>query len=193
MNIIDYATNNDLEGVRKEIEAGISVDLQNEFGVSLILASDNDNEEIVKLLIEAGARSASLTEGRSEAIRRNVDFVGVHGCSALMCASINGNKEIVELLITAGSTLDLQNKQCGHNALIWASAYGYKDVVELLIEAGATLDLEDIYGHNALWIAYIRGHKEIIEMLRKAIFKIIKPCVEKYIIPDLCNMICEWY
>lgn len=132
--IIDYAKNNDLEGVIGEINADADVNLQDHLGkTALMYASDNGNKDIAEILIENGAC---------------IDLQNNDETSALMKACLRGNKDIVKLLIENGANVDLQdfNKE---TVLMTASENKHRDIVEMLIDAGANVDLQNVNGDTA--------------------------------------------
>ena len=93
----------------------------NDGDTALILASNQGNIEIVKLLIGAG-------------VDLNIKNNG--GGTALMWASKYNHIEIAKLLINAGANLNIKNKY-DDTALIIANNNKHKKIVELLKSKGA--------------------------------------------------------
>ncbi len=115
----------------------------------LIAAVKNNDEEMVKSLIEKGA---------------NVNSKDKYGHTALIYASEEGYKEIAKLLIDGGANVNATNKS-KVTALMWASQKGYKEIVQLLIEAGANVNAKDEDEETALVFAFRGNHEEIVELL----------------------------
>ncbi len=88
-DIFTYIRNNDIESVKKYIDSGYDLNIQNNDGnTPLILTTYNYNSEIVKLLLNAGA---------------DVDKQDNDGYTALIYAAYNNNREIVEILLDYGA------------------------------------------------------------------------------------------
>ena len=83
-NIIELIRKGDIEGLRKAIEEGADINIQDEYGSTiLMIVSYYNRVEIVKLLIEKKAK---------------LDIQDKYGKTALDYAKEKGNQEIVELL-----------------------------------------------------------------------------------------------
>ena len=149
-DLIDFATNGDIDGIKAIIREGIDLDLKNVDGnTALMGASRYSNTtsslDTVKLLIDSGA---------------NLELQDVNGNTALMIAVENSNTtsslDTVKLLIDSGANLDLQDIN-GNTALIFAvensNTTSSLDTVKLLIDSGANLDLQDENGNTALIFA----------------------------------------
>jgi ankyrin repeat protein len=155
MALIAASEHGYIEIVRRLIEKGANLNIQNEEGeTALIIASGNGYTDIVRLLIEAGA---------------TLDIQDKDGDTALMLAS---STEIVRLLIEAGINLNIQNND-GHTALITATKRNAIEIARLLIEAGAArtpaaLNIQDKEQQTALTIACTKGYETIASLLIKA-------------------------
>ena len=115
--IFNYVRNNNIEGVKRLIQAGADVDIQDNYGETpLFIASNKGYLEIVQILIQAGAD-----------VDKQDEFV----FTPLMIASKKGHTEIVKLLIKAGADVDKGNKTIGTPLMI-ASKKGHTEIVELL-------------------------------------------------------------
>jgi ankyrin repeat protein len=83
-NIIELIRKGDIEGLRKAIEEGADINIQDEYGSTiLMIVSYYNRVEIVKLLIEKKAK---------------LDIQDKYGKTALDYAKEKGNQEMVELL-----------------------------------------------------------------------------------------------
>ncbi len=136
--------------VRQIITNGVSVDLLNQYGDSVLMgASFYGHYKVVELLIINGAK---------------VNVKGKNGFSALMCASEKGHGEIAKILLDNGANVDLQNKD-GESALLLASREGHGEVAKILLENGANVDLQKEDGQSALMSASYNGHSEVAKIL----------------------------
>jgi ankyrin repeat protein len=121
----------------------------------LILASQNGHAEIVKLLLNAGAK---------------VKAKGKNNATALHVSSANGHIEIVKLLLDAGAKLNSETKN-GTTALSVALQNGHTEIAKLLLDAGAKTN-DNVWVN--LGIMYLQGngvpqnYKEAEKWFRKA-------------------------
>ena len=88
----------------------------------LILAAKLGSEEMVRLLLEGGAKPSSRC---------------LSGLSALHHAAINGHARIVKALIEAGAKIDSRGYSLGATPLMAAAVGGQMEAAEALLEAGA--------------------------------------------------------
>jgi hypothetical protein len=102
---------------------------------SLLRATANGHEAVVKLLLEKGAElKAKYT----------------HSWTALSWAAEKGHEAVVKLLLEIGAELEAKDKY-GWTALSRAAYKGHEAVVKLLLEIGAELETkEKEYGHTPL-------------------------------------------
>ena len=148
---------------------------------SLIKAARKDDEETVKLHIEAGV-DINTTKGFQK-------------WTALMYASWHGNIEMAELLIRAGADVNTKGSAEGVTALMlasWKTPYGFistlayglgisvdnevyanqrkqkKVIVKLLIEAEADVNAKDDDEWTALMYASLSERKETVKLLLDA-------------------------
>jgi len=133
----------------KPAETGNGVSLQG--ATPLVLASEVNNLEAVKALLDAGADPLIATE---------------HGTTALMLASGGGTDvqrmrtpeeratavETVKLLIDRGSDVGAVG-QYGWTAIHAAAYQGLNEVIELLVSKGAKVDEMDSFGQTPLSIS----------------------------------------
>ncbi len=118
-------------------------------GPPLLLASQNGNPDLVRLLVEHGAE---------------VDQLDSRSKTALIHAAQHGHTEVVSLLIQAGAGVNLAS-QNGRTALIQASQNGHTNAVKVLLRSGADVSIADELLTTALVAAGASGHWETIELL----------------------------
>jgi ankyrin repeat protein len=112
---------------------------------ALIRASFNGNHEIVKLLIDKGAK---------------VNQQNHNGETALMIAARKQYLDIVETLLGAGALPDLTDKK-GSSALMKSVLLGNIPISNALIRAGADLNLANDFNRTALIYAVAKNHEEM--------------------------------
>ena len=128
----------------------LEVNSQNNDGyTALMKASLNGFIEVVRLLLEKGAR---------------VDLQDKQGRSALLHASSNGHIHVVQMLLENGAQVDLRDDN-GRSALLHASSKGHLLAVEMLLKKGAQIDLQDNRSWTPLMKAYQNGHEDVIASL----------------------------
>ncbi len=115
----------------------------------LFVASHKGRNEVVKLLVEAGADLNQTW----------------HGITPLFQASQNGHAKVVKALVTAGA--DLNQIWNGATPLFKASQNGHTEVVKVLVKAGADLN-QTWNGITPLLQASQNGHTKVAKVLVKA-------------------------
>jgi ankyrin repeat protein len=117
---------------------------------ALDLAIDGGYEDIVRLLLDAGAwpsdRESSLDD------------------TPLMRAARRGHVGIIRLLVERGADMD-EHEFAGNRPLMLAALFGHREAVEMLLELGAELECEARDGYTALLHAIHGAHPEIIRLL----------------------------
>lgn len=134
----------------KDFIVQLKNDLNQELIKILELPILDQNQDDVKLLIEAGA---------------NVNIQNKLGNTALIIfAGIKGNLQITNQLVDKSADVNLQN-QFGNNPLILAASNGHLEIVKLLLDSNAEVDLKDNHNGTALMYATWKGHLEIVRLL----------------------------
>ena len=87
----------------------------------LIYAASKGYREIVRFLLDYGARVNATTD---------------NGTTALMMAARGNHYDTVELLLKHGANASIKNEADG-TALAWAQKRGYTDIVQLLSHSDA--------------------------------------------------------
>ncbi|HKP05145.1 MAG TPA: ankyrin repeat domain-containing protein [Chthoniobacterales bacterium] len=134
---------------------------------ALSRAVENGRDEIVRALLDKGARVAGRTRSGApvlsfvisqdrkdlfELLMRSkppLDAVDIDGRTALMTAALNDNVEIAEMLVQHGAAVDKPDRY-GATALMLASSEGKKAASEFLIGVGAKIDVHDQEGKSVL-------------------------------------------
>ncbi|MFI6512451.1 ankyrin repeat domain-containing protein [Streptosporangium sp. NPDC050855] len=107
-------------------------------GLPLCVASAWDHDEVVTVLLAAGADVAGREAG---------------GWTALLWAAANGRADAARVLLAAGASPEEANDS-GETALTLATRRGALGVVRVLLEHGAEADRPDGDGDTPLSIAY---------------------------------------
>jgi ankyrin repeat protein len=131
MDIVTAASRGDIGSVRVFLKEGYCPDDQDESGETpLICASYNGHVEVVRLLLEYGAKTDIIA--------------GLVNWTALMGASAEGHVEVVRLLLECGANPNIADED-GKTALVMAAEEdGLMDVVFLLLDYGSDMDFSNI-------------------------------------------------
>jgi ankyrin repeat protein len=148
----EAAMQGDKAAVQKLLEQRADIDgAQGDGSTALHWAAFNDDLDMVKLLVAAGANVKSTT--RNGAI------------SPLFMACTNGNAAVIETLLKAGADAN-SVKANGTTALMMASASGSADAVKTLLDHGANVNAkESVHGQTALMFAAALNREAVIGML----------------------------
>ena len=127
------------EGTRLLLARGADVKVANSEGVTALHeAAANGNEEVVGLLLGAGANI-----GAREQVRR---------FTPLLVAAYKGESGVVRLLLDRGADINAKDKD-GATALHLAAIEDNRDTVRVLLEHGAKADVKSNGGVTALEVA----------------------------------------
>lgn len=116
---------------------------------ALSFAADKSHQEIVHLLVAAGADPNALNE-----ISR-----------PLTTAVQKGRVDIAQLLIELGADPHARGLLCNNTLLIAAADKGQTEIVRLLLESGVDLHIENNFHDTALDVACAKGYVEITRVL----------------------------
>ena len=143
----------------------------------LQLNTDALNQEVVQLLVNAGAKVKELEEQESafapetaESVKAllekgtSVDRVDSSGRTLLCNAAFNGNVEVVRLLIKHGANVNFSDTS-GQSPLMLASRQGHNEIVYLLVNCGAKVNHCADDGCTALRAAASGGHSDVVSVL----------------------------
>jgi ankyrin repeat protein len=112
-----------LEVAKLLIEHGADINARTTEGTvlqSLIKKKGDSSSDMVKLLLESGAKLQEFSFGNTE----------------LHLAALIGASNIAQLLIEHGANINAKNDY-GHTALYYAARHGYRNVADVLIAMGA--------------------------------------------------------
>jgi len=145
---------NDLLIVQQLIRNGADVDeLDSNQDAPLVMAAYRGYNQIVKLLLEAGADVRAVDPGMK--------------ATALHAAAYAGRTEAAKLLIDHHIDINKQGPNNGYTALHDAIWQDNVDVVKLLLSANANLSLLSNDGKSPLDFAKSKNRKEIIALIQK--------------------------
>ena len=113
-------------------------------GTALTWAATNGQEEVARLLLEAGADTEWKDDFESTALR---------------LAAFNGHGEVVSILLEFGADMEAVDTY-GRRPLHLASLKGHADVAQLLLDSGADEEAEDRGGHRPLHYAALNARRD---------------------------------
>jgi ankyrin repeat protein len=153
--LVSAAINDDLEDVKARVLMRAKVNVRDKAYngmTALHVAVENGNVEMVRFLLEHGARTN---------IR---DF---QKRTALMMMDDDAKPELAELLIRYGAKPTLVDKE-GNNALMHFAEYFQPDVIRFLLNSGIPIDAKNNDGETALMIAADNDQAETVKALLEA-------------------------
>jgi hypothetical protein len=152
---LDEIETNNIANVKKMLSDGIDPNVCYEDGYSALeIAASNDNFDIIKMLLEAGADPDSRLPGQKSALM-------------LLCARGSSDIKSIKILLEAGANVNLKDKY-GHTALMLAAiSHANLDIFVLLLVAGADPMIKDERGRTALDMAKLEGNLKIVKFLEK--------------------------
>ena len=150
--------NTDQQIIKILLDSGANPNLRRNDGTTaLYWAASSNDSELVRILIEAGARVDA--EQPEEA------YTSLHQ------ASEHGNFELVKLLLKAGGEVVLNKfDYVSRTPLMWAIERGNIEIAKALIEAGSDVNAHDEshIGNTALLIATRMENFKLVELLLEA-------------------------
>lgn len=140
----------ELETIEKALASGISVDMKNKNGRTLLMqACSAGREDIARLLVSKGS---------------NVDMTDQNSQTALMYAFNTGNVSTMRLLLDRGANPNIFD-QNGTPLLIKAYYVNRPDIIELLLKKGAFPDIKDASGDTVLVKALFLKRLDLVDLL----------------------------
>jgi ankyrin repeat protein len=147
---------NDVARVRALIASGADVDELDPNGdAPLVMAAYLGHDDIVKLLLDAGADVSAVDPGMK--------------ATALHAAAYAGRTGAARLLIAHGIDIDRQGPKNGYTALHDAIWQGHVETARAIIDGGANLALETHAGETPLAFARAKHRREIAELIERKI------------------------
>lgn len=153
--LIDAVRSGDVETVRGAL-AGADLEARDAQGrTALLLATQADNVEVARLLIEAGADVNARDSIKD---------------TPFLYAGAEGREEILQLILATRKARLVDTNRYGGTALIPAAHHGHPSTVRVLLEAGLDVDHVNNLGWTALLEAVILGdggpvYQEIVGIL----------------------------
>ena len=149
---------NDVARVKELIAQGVNVsELDSSSDAPLVMAAYEGHNEIVKLLLEAGADVAAVDPGMK--------------ATALHAASYAGRTEAAKLLIAHKIDINKQGPYNGYTALHDAIWQSHVETAKVIIEAGADLTLKSNQGQTPLEFARSKRLTELVNLMEQKLGK----------------------
>jgi cytohesin len=116
------------------------------------LAASRGNEQVVKMLLDAGSMSNERCSFR--------------GFTALTYACVEGFAGIADLLLRNGAQMTPTRVNDGFLPIHWAAEYGRLEVVKVLLRHGADVNALTESGRTPMVLANNYGHQAVVDYLR---------------------------
>lgn len=159
LNLCNAVITGDIKTVETLLEQGASPNTKNNFGQNLLmLAANNDRNDILKLLIKKGAQLNAK------------DFMGN---TCLILAVKKNNLQALSALIDAKADINIKNNS-GNNALLEAIRQGFWQTAQELIFNGADINQKDLFGRTPLMKCLSVSKSEIESGIAKGKSEIAK-------------------
>ena len=121
----------------------------NELNEMLLVATNSNDFDLCRTLLDAGADVNTTTNG---------------GSTPLYFAAGIGNIDLCQLFIDNGANINHQNNN-GSTALIKSAIYNKSNICRLLIDNGADIDIYNMKNQTALYFAGRNKNIDIIQLL----------------------------
>jgi uncharacterized protein len=150
--LADAVQNSDRPAIRSLLAKKVDVNaLQGDGTTALHWAAFNDDLEVAKLLLAAGANVKATTR--------------IGAITPLFLACKNGSAPMIELLLKGGADLNSAT-ETGTTALMMAASAGNPEALKVLIAHGANVNARDLaHGQTPLIFAASLNRAEAIRML----------------------------
>ena len=159
--LMNAINKNNLSLVKQLIQDGADVDeLDGNQDAPLVMAAYKGYDQIVKLLLEAGADVLAVDPGMK--------------ATALHAAAYAGRTDAAKLLIEYHIDINKQGPYNGYTALHDAIWQDNVDIVKLLLAANADLSLLSQDGKSPLDFAKSKHHKEIVLLIEAKLGAVMK-------------------
>lgn len=172
--LINSVRNYDIDEVKRILSK--SKGFFNYHRKALLVAVDNDYNDIAKLIIDHGEASVhSLKDVIDSGILSNIALYMLEKygdkidhdslSSTLLRASSLGKVNIIEQLLNHGASLDIGNVH-DKKPLSFAASNGKFKAVQYLLEQGAKIGDKDKLGKTAMDHAVDNGYPKVAELIR---------------------------
>jgi ankyrin repeat protein len=150
--LADAVQNSDRTAVRALLAKKVDVNApQGDGTTALHWAAFNDDREVAKLLLAAGAQVKATTR--------------IGAITPLFLACKNGSAPMIEFLLKAGADANSAT-ETGTTALMMAAAAGNPDALKILLGHGANVNARDLaHGQTALIFAASLNRSEAVRVL----------------------------
>lgn len=175
--------NSNLKSIQYLVQAGADLE-KKESGLgrtalTIACTPPNKNQDIVKLLLEAGADVKSKDLYGQTALMCNIEMhqgrdidvlveygadinaYDKYGRSVLMFASNSASPDVLRKLLTYNPNINWQNEN-GQTALFYAVSNKKVEIIDILIEAGADIDVVDKEGRDLLLYSSLMNKTEAV-------------------------------
>ena len=156
-SLMKAVKSNDAAHVKELIQQGVNVNELDNGDAPLVMAAYEGHNEIVKLLLEAGADVTAVDPGMK--------------ATALHAAAYAGRTEAARLLIAHHIDIDKQGPYNGYTALHDALWQNHIETAQVIIEAGANLNLKSNQGQTPLEFARSKKLKELVALMEQKMGK----------------------
>ena len=163
----------DLAAVNSLLENGADPDSTDLQGWSALMAAcSGGKSEIVKLLLDKGAKVNARTKGFPIFLSANGSAIPA-GTTALMAAAYSGRPDIVAMLLEKQALVNAKRDD-QWTPLMAACSSTSGETVKMLLEAGANGDVVDESGYSPLTMAIINRNNGAVRLLRaqRAVFSV---------------------
>jgi ankyrin repeat protein len=160
MNTLSFRGDCDLKAVQGLLQQGASPNARNEDGntlTALMVAAENGCSDIVKLLLDGGAK-----------VNAEASFVSVAGANGLDSitplweAASSENAEVVRMLLEHGADLHAETSD-GAIVMLRAST---NEIVQIFLDRGLDINAKDKRGYSLLIRSAESGGGIIVQTLR---------------------------
>lgn len=169
---VEYASNNDLDGIDK-----LSKQNPNVVNEVLEYAMCHNKNNILNNIHKNGKLDITklkslfieyIDQDVNEVLKEIIDIIGINDTidnqPLIFIATINNNIDIVSYLIGKGFQIDTKNPR-GDTLLCVALENNYMDIAKLLIDNGADVNMNNSENKTPLELAIRQNNKEIAKIL----------------------------
>ncbi len=152
-HLLNAIKNNDMVVAKERLSGGANANAKRGGNPGLVIAANGRFYEMMRLLLDSGARPNVKTDDREE--------------TALMIVAARGDEFAFNLLLEYGADVNLADG-AGRTALMKAAGARKAQMVKLLLENGADVFPSDYTGRDALQFAEEGRARGIVKILKEA-------------------------